>query len=96
VQTIGGFPWLKINLQGGHAMFIGAGQATAGTAITLPAGCTAANSLSIGTPASSDNSGHHMRGVQQCGLFGNILTLFYTDNNFSWSGNVNFMMATWL
>lgn len=96
VSTVGGFPFLEIQLQGGHAMYIGAGQvASSGTVITLPAGCTQANSLSICTPGGSANNGFHMRGVQQCGMVGLAPTLIYTDNSNNWGGAVNFMLGCW-
>jgi hypothetical protein len=96
VTMVGGFPFLKINLSGGHAVYVGMGQSTSGVPIALPAGCTAANSLSICIPGGSDNSGGHMRGIQQCGFSGLTPLLAYTDNLSTWSGLVNWAMAAWI
>lgn len=96
VQTIGGFPFLKINLNGGHAIYVGMGQSTSGIPIVLPSGCTAADSLSICIPGGSDNSGGHMRGIQQCGFSALTPLLAYTDNLVSWSGLINWAFACWV
>lgn len=96
VQTINGFPWLKIQLQGGHAMFLGAGQSASGTPVVLPTGCSFDNSLSICTPGGSDNSGNHMRGIQQCAMLFSAPWLVYTDNSSTWGGNVNWLIAAWI
>lgn len=96
VQTVGGFPFLSIQLQGTHAVIIGAGQVASGAGpITLPAGYSFAQMLSICTPGGSDASGNHMRGVQQCAFEGLYPLLYYTDNTSIWSGAVNFMLAAW-
>jgi len=95
VQTIGGFPFLTIPLQGEHAIVIGAGQGPSGTPISLPSGYTSQQMLSICTPGGSANSGNHMRGVQQCSFFGLSPVLQYTDNSSVWGGAVNWMLAAW-
>lgn len=96
VQIVGGFPWLKINLQGGHAIYIGAGQVPSGAFVTFPPGCTVANSLSIAIPAGTTPSGNHLRGVSQCAFIGQVPFLQYTDNSNFWDGPVQWMVAAWI
>lgn len=95
VDSVGGHNFLILPLQGGHAVAIGAGQTASGTPITYPTGYTSANKLSIAVPGGSQNSGHHLRGVQECAIVGNIPGLAYTDNTNVWNGNVNWMIALW-
>lgn len=97
VQTVAGFPWLKIQLQGGHAVMIGAGQqATPTTAVTLPAGFNEEDSLSICTPGGFVPAGHHIMGVNQCGLEFLTPTLEYIDDSGNtWTGICNWLMAIW-
>jgi hypothetical protein len=95
VQTVGGFPFLTIPLQGGHAMVIGAGQTASGSTITLPTGFSAVDMLSIGTPGGTTHTGNHLRGIQSCQLFGTLVQLLYTDDSNIWGGPVNWMVAAW-
>ena len=96
VQTVGGFPFLTIPLQGGHEVVFGAGQvASGGGPVSLPAGFNESQMLSLCTPGGSDNSGNHMRGVLQCAFDGLSPVLTYTDNANYWSGAVNFMLCAW-
>lgn len=95
VQTVGGHQFLTIALQGGHAVVIGAGQTASGTAITFPTGYTSGQQLGIAVPGGSDNTGHHLRGIQECALIGDFPTLTYTDNTNTWAGNVNWLAALW-
>jgi hypothetical protein len=95
VSTIGSMTFLQIPLQGGHAVVFGAGQVASGTPITLPAGFTSANGIRICTPGSCANTGHHLRGVQTCAMFGLTPELTYTDNTNVYSGNVNIMGMWW-
>lgn len=95
VSIVGGFPFLEISLQGGHAVVIGAGSAPENSTVELPAGYSDAKMLSIATPAGSDNSGNHLRGVSQCSLLGLTPYLVYTDNNNQWTGPTNWMLTAW-
>lgn len=96
VQIVGGHPFLTIPLQGGHAVCIGAGQTASGTLVAFPAGFNSVeSSLSIATPGGSDNSGHHLRGVQTCTIGFDTPLLFYTDNTNIWQGLVNWLVARW-
>lgn len=96
VQVVGGHSFLTIPLQGGHAVAIGAGQTASGTIVAFPAGFNSVeNSLSIATPGGSDNSGHHLRGVQGCTMGFDTPFLFYTDNTNIWQGAVNWLVARW-
>ena len=95
VQTVGGFPFLTISLQGGKEMVIGAGRSASGVAIPLPAGYTSANQMSMAVPASTTHTGNHLRGVQGCAIYGLTPVLSYSDNNNVWSGDVNWMVAAW-
>lgn len=96
IDTVGGFPFLTIPLQGGHAVVIGAGQVASGTPVALPSGYTVDNFFGICTPASSANTGHHMRGIQTCAFELLSPVLWYTDNSTNtWSGSVNWMLTAW-
>ena len=97
VQTVVGFPWLTINLQGGHALVIGAGQqAAVGDSVTLPTGYTSAQMLSICTPAGFVEAGHHWQGIFQCTFLGLTPTLQYLDDSLnSWPGICNWMICAW-
>jgi hypothetical protein len=95
VEMVAGANFLKFSLQGGHALVIGAGQCPTSTPITLPAGYTYGSMVGIVTPASSDNSGHHLRGIAQCAFFGLDPILVYSDNSNTWGGDVNWMVAAW-
>jgi hypothetical protein len=95
VDTVGSGKFLTIPLQGGHAVVIGAGQTASGTAITLPSGYSSSQMLSICTPASAANTGHHLRGISQCSFIGLFPILSYTDNSNTWTGNVNWLVACW-
>lgn len=95
VQTLGTGKFLTIPLQAGHAIVIGAGQSASGTAITLPTGYSSAKMLSLCTPASTQNGGHHLRGVSQCSFIGLTPILTYTDNSNTWNGNVNWIVGAW-
>ncbi len=97
VQTVGGFPFLQIQLQGGHSVVIGAGQTASGTAITLPTGYNEGNLLSICTPASVPlSTGYNAVGIEICALEALTPILAYTDNVHTWTGNVNWMLAAWI
>ena len=95
VSIVGGFPFLEISLQGGHAIVIGAGSAPANSAVVLPTGYTDTKMLSIATPAGSENSGTNLRGVSQCSMLGLNPYLVYTDNNNQWTGPCNWMLTAW-
>ena len=96
VQTVNGFPFLQIQLQGGHAVMLGAGQALAGASIQLPAGFTSDQMLSICTPAGFVPSGHHFQGISQCSMVGLTPVLTYLDDSGNvWSGPCNWMVACW-
>ncbi len=95
VSIVGGFPFLEISLQGGHAIVIGAGSAPANSAVVLPTGYTDTKMLSIATPAGSENSGNNLRGVSQCSMLGLNPYLVYTDNNNQWTGPCNWMLTAW-
>ena len=97
VLTAGGANFLQIQLQGGHSIIIGGGQSTSGAAITLPAGYSSDNMLSICTPASTDMTIHHqLTGITTCAFTGLVPVLIYLDDKFnSWSGNCNWMVACW-
>ena len=94
VEMVGGFSFLKIQLQSGQAVILGAGQVASGMAVALPSGYTSDNMLSVCTPASAD-TGHRLVGVQQCSFNGLTPTLIYTDNINIWSGKVNWLLAAW-
>ena len=97
VHTVAGAPWIEFNLQGGHAVVIGAGQqAAVGDLVTLPAGYTDAQMLSICTPAGFVEAGHHFNGVLQCSLQGLQPVLVYRDDSFNTYGGIaNYMVACW-
>jgi hypothetical protein len=98
VQTVAGAPWLSIQLQGGHAVVIGAGQATNGSSVTLPTGYTEENLLSVVTPNGGivNPSNHNLCGIAQCSLVGLTPFLAYQDSNYNtWPGNTNWMIAAW-
>ena len=97
VQTVAGFPWLEFNLQGGHALVIGAGQqAAVGDSVTLPTGYSAAQMLSICTPGGFIEAGHHWQGIFQCTFLGLTPVLQYLDDSLnSWPGICNWMACCW-
>ena len=96
--TAGGHTFLVINLQGGHAIIIGAGTGASGTAISLPSGYSVGNMLGIVVPNGSivNPSNHNLSGIAGCYFDGLIPTLFYQDNTgHTWSGNVSWLLAAW-
>lgn len=97
VQTVDGFPWLTINLQGGHAVVIGAGQQAAiGDNVTLPTGYNFTDFLSICTPAGFQEAFHHFQGIQQCSFIGPMPYCQYLDDSFNtWGGICNWLVACW-
>lgn len=95
VQNVGGNHFLTIGLQGGHEVVIGCGKTHHGTNITLPAGLSTAERFSIGVPASTDATTNHLRGVQECAVFGVLPQLLYSDNTNFWNGDVAWLMALW-
>jgi hypothetical protein len=98
VQTVAGAPWLSIQLQGGHAVVIGAGNAANGTSVTLPTGYTAENMLSVVVPnANIVNPGqHNLCGIAQCSMIGLTPFLAFQDSNFNtWSSDTAWMIAAW-
>jgi hypothetical protein len=98
VTMVGGFPFLRIQLQGGHAVVIGAGQVASGTPVALPAGFNSTDMLSICTPAQYDlPEPHVMSGILQCGMIGLVPTLLYANPSvLTWTGNVNWLLAAWI
>jgi hypothetical protein len=98
VTIVGGIPFLQIQLQGGHSVILGAGQVASGTPIALPAGFGFENCLSICTPAQYTlPEPHVLNGVLQCGFQGSTPVLLYANPSvLSWSGMVNWMLASWI
>ena len=91
-----GWPFLKIALQGGHEVIIGAGVSPVGNTITLPVGFAQENMLGICTPAGFVPSGNHFQGIQQCGFVGLSPILTYLDDSgHTWSGPCNWLVACW-
>jgi hypothetical protein len=96
VLTVGGHPFLQIQLQGTHSVVIGAGQTASGTPIVLPTGFTSAQMLSMCTPASFTPAGHHFSGIATCAMFGLTPNLSYIDSSANvWSGSANWMVCAW-
>lgn len=96
ILTSGGNSFLEIQLQGGHAVIFGAGQTASGTAITLPAGYSQAQMLSICTPGGFTAAGHHFQGISQCSFAGLTPFLTYLDDaGDTWDGPVNWMLMAW-
>jgi hypothetical protein len=95
VQTVSGNHFLTIGLQGKHEVVIGCGKTHHGTSIVLPAGLSTAQRFSIGVPASTDATSNHLRGVQECTIFGVLPQLLYSDNSVFWNGDVGWLMALW-
>jgi len=95
VQTISGVPFLKINLQGGHAIYLAAGQINSGSPVTLPAGCTPQNMLAFCTPGGCAASGGSIFGVQICAMEGLTPYLQYSGGN-GGTALVSFMLACWI
>ena len=98
VQTVAGFPWLKIQLQGDHAIVIGAGQAALGAAVTLPTGYSQDKMLTVCTPAGFVTGlGHHLQGINLCAFSGLIPVLNYEDGDGNiWGGPTNWMVTAWI
>jgi hypothetical protein len=97
VQTVGGFPFLQIQLQGGHAVVIGAGRAPAGDGIVIPAGYSPDKMLTLCTPASFVTGlGHYLEGINLCAFNGALPTLNYEDADHNlWTGDTNWLVAAW-
>jgi len=98
VQTISGAPWLTIQLQGGHAVVIGAGSCTNGSSVTLPTGYTEENLLSVVVPNGGivNPNQHNLCGIAQCSMVGLTPFLAYQDSSWNtWPGNTNFMICAW-
>jgi len=95
VQTVGSAHFLTFPLQGGHEVVLGCGQTPHGTNITLPAGLSTAQRLTFATPATCDATSDHLRGVQECTVFGVLPQLLYSDNSNFWNGQVGWLMALW-
>lgn len=96
--SAGGNTFLVLNLQGGHAVILGAGTGVSGTAITLPAGYIPNKMLGVVVPNGTivNPSNHNLSGIIQCSFVGLIPILYYGDTSGNrWSGNVDFMLAAW-
>jgi hypothetical protein len=98
VQTVAGAPWLSIQLQGGHAVVIGAGSAPNGSSVTLPTGYTSDNMLSVVVPNGGIvNPGqHNLCGIAQCSMIGLTPFLAYMDSSLNtWPGDTAWMVTAW-
>jgi hypothetical protein len=96
--SAGGNTFLVLNLQGGHAVIIGAGTAASGTLVTLPTGYFADKMLGIVVPNGGivNPSNHNLSGIAECSFDGTYLQLFYADNTgHTWTGNVSWMLSAW-
>ena len=97
--SAGGNTFLKINLQGGHAVILGAGTGASGTTVVLPTGYTPEQMLGIVVPNGGivNPSQHNLSGIVECAFVGTVPILNYGDTTqHTWSGNVNWMLAAWI
>jgi len=96
LATLTGGRWAQYVLPGGTKVAIGSGQIASGSSFVLPAGFTSDKTLSIGSPATFNDSGHAMSGVAHCSIIGTTASLSYQDgaSNF-WDGDVAWMCFAW-
>ena len=97
-EAVAGGEFLVIKLTAGNRIAFGAGTLAAGAALGIPAGFTAANLLTIATPASFQSSGAHIAcGVYACAIEDGVYShLLYTDQDENlWYGNVNWFAFCW-
>lgn len=95
-ETLTGGEWAKFTIPTGTPVAIGAGVIPSGSSFDMPTGFTSAQSLSIGVPASFNDTGHAMVGVAHCYITGTYANLQYEDgaNNF-WDGDVAWFCFAW-
>jgi len=102
VQTVNGFPFISIQLQGGHAVMFGAGVTAQNGLITFPTGYSYQQMLGICSPANTVSSGGRFwHSVAECdfgGFVGPEPTTWYQDGQWStgdWGGSTNWLIALW-
>ncbi len=96
LSTSNGISWVEFTLLGGEKVIFGKGALASGTAITLPAGYTMANSVCLGFPKSSTDTGNGAHGFAAWVDSNGTISFTLADSSgHNWTGQATAFVVAW-